>query len=171
MTGIAKIISGGQSGVDRAALDFAIANSTPYGGWCPRGGWAEDYGAPPGLLADYAHLKETPSADAAQRTERNVADGDATLIIVDGDAYAASKGTRLTKDIADKLNKPVIVVDADDEEVPLRLALWLERLGDGVVLNVAGPRESESPGIYGKTLRLLASALSEDGGDPASSLA
>lgn len=162
MVRIAKILSGGQSGVDRAALEFAIAHSIPYGGWCPRGGRAEDYGAPPGLLAVYACLKETPSADAAQRTEWNVADGDATLIVLAGGSVASSKGTQLTEVVARRLNKPVIVVDADDDGAPRRLASWLERLRDGVVLNVAGPRESESPGIYAKTLRLLASVLDED---------
>lgn len=160
MARISKIISGGQSGVDRAALDFAIANSMPYGGWCPKGGWTEDYGEPPGILPVYECLRETPSADTAQRTERNVADGDATLIVVDSDSCAASPGTRLTQAVADGLNKPVVVVDVADEGAPVRLASWLERLSeDAIVLNIAGPRQSESPGIYGKTLNLLASAL------------
>jgi hypothetical protein len=69
-----KIVSGGQSGVDRAALDVAIARGIPYGGWCPKGGWAEDMPAPPGLLAHYPHLRETPSADPAERTAWNVRD-------------------------------------------------------------------------------------------------
>lgn len=157
---VAKIISGGQSGVDRAALDFAIANSMPYEGWCPRGGRAEDYGSPPGLLTDYAQLRETPSADPAQRTAWNVRDGDASLIVAVGGSV--SKGTQLTEAIARRLSKPVIVIDAADKKAPGLLAAWLERLGDAVVLNVAGPRESESPGVYSKTLRLLASVLHED---------
>jgi hypothetical protein len=72
-----KILSGGQTGVDRAALDVAIARAMPYGGWCPRGGWAEDFSDSPGLLATYPHLRETPSRDPAQRTDWNVRDADA----------------------------------------------------------------------------------------------
>ena len=66
-----RLISGGQSGVDRAALDVAIARGMPYGGWCPKGGWAEDFPEPPGLLAEYPHLAETPSTEsgAAYRVE------------------------------------------------------------------------------------------------------
>jgi len=63
-----KLISGGQSGVDRAVLDVAEAYGITYGGWCPKGGWAEDFPQPPGLLARYPNLKETPFADPAQRT-------------------------------------------------------------------------------------------------------
>ena len=73
------IVSGGQTGVDRAALDAAIARGIAYGGWCPQGGWAEDCPEPPGVLARYPLLRETPSADPAQRTEWNVRDSDASL--------------------------------------------------------------------------------------------
>ena len=67
-----KIISGGQTGVDRAALDVAIERGMDWGGWCPKGGWAEDFPEPPGLLAKYPHLKETPhlTSPAAHRVER-----------------------------------------------------------------------------------------------------
>src|ERR1700689_520924 len=66
-----KLLSGGQSGVDRAVLDVAIGRGIAYGGWCPKGGWAEDLPVPPGLLARYPMLKETPLADPAQGTEWN----------------------------------------------------------------------------------------------------
>jgi hypothetical protein len=73
-----KIISGGQSGVDRAALDVAIERGMEWGGWCPKGGWAEDFPNPPGLLPHYPHLRETPEPHPLQRTEWNVRDSDAT---------------------------------------------------------------------------------------------
>ena len=87
-----KIISGGQSGVDRAALDVAIERGMDWGGWCPRGGWAEDFLEPPGLLTKYPHLKETPDSHPLQRTEWNVRDSDATLIITDGAGLSVSIG-------------------------------------------------------------------------------
>ena len=90
-----KLLSGGQSGVDRAVLDVALAHGIAYGGWCPQGGWAEDFPEPPGLLARYPKLKETPLADPAQRTEWNVRDADACLIIVDAGGFDVSRGTAL----------------------------------------------------------------------------
>jgi Circularly permutated YpsA SLOG family len=88
-----KIISGGQSGVDRAALDVAIERGLDWGGWCPKGGWAEDFPEPPGLLAKYPHLKETEQSHPLQRTEWNVRDSNASLIITDGKGLAPSIGT------------------------------------------------------------------------------
>ena len=94
------IVSGGQSGVDRAALDVAVARGIDYAGWCPRGGWAEDLTEPPGLLARYPHLRETPSADPAQRTEWNVRESDATLILIEGAGLGLLRGTRLAREKA-----------------------------------------------------------------------
>ena len=105
------IISGGQSGVDRAALDEAIARGIPYGGWCPKGGWAEDMPEPPGLLARYPHLRETPSADPAERTEWNVRDSDACLILVEASGVAVSGGTALAEKLAARYGKPLLMVD------------------------------------------------------------
>src|SRR6185295_9106746 len=85
-----KIISGGQTGVDRAALDEAIERGMDWGGWCPKGGWAEDYPEPPGLLAKYSHFKETPDPYPLQRTEWNVRDSDAALIITDAAGLSVS---------------------------------------------------------------------------------
>ena len=92
-----KLLSGGQSGVDRAALDVAIERGIPYGGWCPKGGWAEDFPTPPGLLAKYPALQESPSADPAQRTEANVREADACLTIVDAGGLDVSAGTTLAR--------------------------------------------------------------------------
>jgi hypothetical protein len=75
-----NIVSGGQTGVDRAALDVAIERGMDWGGWCPKGGWAEDLTEPPGVLTRYPKLKETPLANPVQRTEWNVRDADATLV-------------------------------------------------------------------------------------------
>jgi len=91
-----KIVSGGQTGVGRAALDIAIELGLEYGGWCPKGGWAEDLPQPPGLVAQYPKLQPTPLAEPEQRTELNVRDSDATLILIRGSDVARSKGTEFT---------------------------------------------------------------------------
>jgi len=153
-----KIISGGQTGVDRAALDAAIAQGLPYGGWCPRGGWAEDLPQPPGLLAKYPLLKETPLAEPAQRTEWNVRDSDAVLIIIDTEV-AASKGTALALKLAERYRRPLIVVDLRDANALQQVRSWLSNLdrehGDTVKLGIDGPRESEAPGIYKRAQTFL----------------
>ena len=110
-----KIVSGGQSGVDRAALDFAIRHSYPYGGWCPRGGLAEDYPDSPGLLKDYPLLRATSSSDYMERTELNVRDSDATLIIAMQIKEARSGGTGATQRFAKQHNKPFFVACLDEE--------------------------------------------------------
>src|SRR6202140_24126 len=92
-----KLLSGGQSGVDRAVLDVAIARGIDYGGWCPKDGWSEDLSAPPGLLAKYPSLKETPLPDPAQRTEWNVRDADACMIVITAGGLSGSKGTALAE--------------------------------------------------------------------------
>src|ERR1700682_4816768 len=101
-----KIISGGQTGVDRAALDVAIERGMDWGGWCPKGGWAEDLPDLPGLLAKYAHLRETPDPHPLQRTEWNVRDSDATLIIVGSAGLSVSKGTRRANEWVRQHGKP-----------------------------------------------------------------
>ena len=107
-----KILSGGQTGVDRAALDAAIEKGLAYGGWCPKGGWAEDLPDPPGLLALYPHLRETPLADPAQRTEWNVRDAGRLMILVDRAGIGVSKGTEPPATLPE-LGKPCIVLDLD----------------------------------------------------------
>jgi Circularly permutated YpsA SLOG family len=153
-----KIISGGQTGVDRAALDTAIAKGIPYGGWCPRGGWAEDLPQPPGLLAMYPHLQETPLRDPAQRTEWNVRDADRLIILTDGAGITVSRGTEAARAFAIKLGKPSIVLNLDTNVVLDSARAFLAEGEGNVSICIAGPRESEAPGIYVKaraSLRLL----------------
>jgi hypothetical protein len=152
------VISGGQTGVDRAALDVALALGLPYGGWCPRGGWAEDLTAPPGLLARYPSLRETPLADPAQRTAWNVHDSDAVLIVADGD-LAVSAGSTLARQQALAAGKPVLLVDLGRTDAAAIAAAWLQaRLRDAsgtLMLGIGGPRESERPGIYVRAREFL----------------
>jgi hypothetical protein len=152
-------ISGGQSGVDRAALDVAIARGIDYAGWCPQGGWAEDFPAPPGLLARYPKLKETPLADPAQRTEWNVRDAGACLIILDAAGIAVSGGTRLAQELAHRYRKPVFIADLAGSAILKHATLWLHvqeaRHGADLKLAVGGPRESEAPGIYARAKHFI----------------
>jgi hypothetical protein len=147
-----KLISGGQTGVDRAVLDVAIENGVDYAGWCPKGGWAEDFPAPPGLLAKYPLLQETPLADPAQRTEWNVRDADACMILVEAGGLEISGGTALAQDFAHQYRKPVLVAELGEAARVEHAVLWLRvqqaRHGDGLKLAIGGPRESEAPGIY-----------------------
>ena len=156
-------ISGGQTGVDRAALDVAIERGLSWGGWCPKGGWAEDFPDPPGLLARYPNLRETPLADPAQRTEWNVRDSDAILIIIDRAGLSVSKGTMAAKEWARRDCKPVLTVDVSQPDAAVQVAGWLrdrrKRFGARMKLCVGGPRESEAPGIYKSARLLLARAV------------
>ncbi|AWB91903.1 putative molybdenum carrier protein [Aeromicrobium chenweiae] len=153
---LARIVSGGQSGADRAGLDAAIAVGLEHGGWCPAGGWAEDRPEPPGLLRDYPGLREAPSARPAVRTGLNVRDSHATLIV--RAEPVASPGTDLTAEVAERLGRPCLVTPGDAR----RVTSWLACLGFGLTLNVAGPRESEQPGIYALTRALLHDVLADD---------
>ncbi len=141
-----KIISGGQTGVDRAALDVALARGISLGGWCPRGRLAED-----GRIPDRYPLTETPNRRYRERTEWNVRDSDATLILATGKLKG---GTRLTKHFAEQCGKPVCRVDFADPPSPAWL--WEQLLTHQIQsLNIAGPRESTEPGIYQKTVDYL----------------
>jgi hypothetical protein len=158
-----KLISGGQTGVDRAALDVAVERAMEWGGWCPKGGWAEDFPAPPGLLARYPHLKETPQPHPLQRTEWNVRDSDVTLIIVDGAGLSASIGTQRAREWAHQHGKPFLVIDASQPDAAQHAATWLKaqkhRFGPHMTLGIGGPRESEAPGMYAKARTLIADVL------------
>ena len=147
-----QLISGGQTGVDRAALEAARMLGVPIGGWCPAGGWAEDLTEPPGVRGLFPELRETPSSDPAQRTEWNVRDSDATLVLTRGGVR--SPGTAATVEIAARLERPHLVVDVG---APVIVEGWLRQLGRGIVLNVAGPRESQAPGIGRDARAMLAS--------------
>ena len=157
------LLSGGQSGVDRAALDAAIENGIDYGGWCPKDGWAEDLPDPPGLLANYPQLKATPLADPAQRTEWNVRDADACMIVVDAGGIDVSAGTTLAQDLAHRYRRPLFVTDLAKPDMLKHAGLWLRvqrtRHGDDLKLAVGGPRESEAPGIYARAVEFIAALL------------
>jgi hypothetical protein len=158
-----KLLSGGQSGVDRAVLDAAVERGIDYGGWCPKDGWAEDHSAPPGLLAKYPRLKETPLADPAQRTEWNVRDADACMIVITTGGLAVSKGTAIAEELAHRFRKQLLVVDLAEPEPAERAALWLRvqqrRVGADLVLAIGGPRESEAPGIYARAVAFIHALL------------
>ena len=162
-----RLISGGQSGVDRAALDVALARGIPYGGWCPKGGWAEDLPEPPGLLAKYSRLVETPSANPAQRTEWNVRDADACLIVADAAGTEAFPGTALAGELAHRYRKPLFVAELGNADALRQAALWLRvqeaRHGAGLKLAIGGPRESEAPGIYRRAHALISELMDSVG--------
>jgi hypothetical protein len=157
------LMSGGQSGVDRAALDAAIENGIDYGGWCPKGGWAEDFPDPPGVRAKYPNLHETPLPDPAQRTEWNVRDADACMIVVDAAGMEVSAGTALAQDLAHRYRKPLFIVDLAKPDMLKHAGLWLRvqraRHGEDLKLAIGGPRESEAPGIYAQAVTFISALL------------
>ena len=154
-----RIISGGQTGADRAALDFAIASDYSHGGWAPRGREAED-----GCIALKYQLTELPEGGYRQRTRRNVEDSDGTLIVNMGELDGGTLATRI---FAEKAGKPYYVAQVDDgatDEMAASVLAWL-RAHHIKTLNVAGLRESKRPGIYQQTTALLQAvekALFED---------
>jgi hypothetical protein len=158
-----KLLCGGQSGVDRAVLDVAIERGLAYGGWCPRGGWAEDFPKPPGVRARYPRLAETPLADPAQRTAWNVRDAQACMILLDAGGLPASRGTILSRDVARRYGKPLAVLDLRAPGALKDAAGFLDRqraaFGCALSLAVGGPRESEVPGIYERAATFLRALL------------
>jgi Circularly permutated YpsA SLOG family len=153
------ILSGGQTGVDRAALDAAVALGVAYGGWCPKGGWAEDLDRAPGLLALYPHLQETPLGEPAQRTEWNVRDCNRLMLLVDRAGLQASPGSEATRGFAVAMGKPYVVVDLDSAEALALARAFIGDAPDMTTLCIAGPRESEAPGIYAKARDFLSQLL------------
>jgi len=151
------IVSGGQTGVDRAALRSGRRAGLRVGGWCPGGGAAEDLPDPPGVLALFPELRPTPSADPEERTRWNVRDSDATLVLVR--AGGTSPGTDLTAALARELGRPHLVADVGDVDT---VGAWIAGLPAGTTLNVAGPRESEAPGIAAEVEHLLGLVLGAD---------
>ncbi len=148
------IVSGGQTGVDRAALDVALDLGIPCSGWCPRGRKAED-----GRIPRRYPLRQTPSARYAQRTRWNVRDSDGTLILAPGELTG---GTALTFKAAQSLGRPVFVVDLSRSRAVVPVRKWI-RNNDIRALNVAGPRESTSPGMYAAAIRFLTRLHSRSG--------
>ena len=147
--------SGGQTGADRGALDAARSLHFPISGWCPLGGLAEDFPDPPGLLFTYPELLETPTRDYYERTEWNVRDSDATLILLPREVID-SPGTNYTIEYARILKRPHLVMN--DIEVGPVIA-WLDGLGNDLELNVAGPRERFLPGMHDLTFDLIVDVL------------
>jgi hypothetical protein len=145
-----KIVSGGQTGVDRAALDVAWELGLPCGGWCPRGRRAED-----GVIPDRYPLRETPWHGYPQRTEWNVRDADGTLVLTAG---TPDRGTALTLRVAGRLGKPCLMVDLDGTPSAEAVRAWARAHQVGV-LNVAGPRESSAPGIHHRAAQFLREVL------------
>ena len=143
---IEKIISGGQTGVDRAALDVALELGISCGGWCPKGRKAED-----GPIDVQYKLQETTSSSYSVRTGKNVRESDGTLILVKGQPKA---GTALTLKFAQKYKKPYLVRDPFVRKGLGTVRMWLE-VNRIRVLNVAGPRESEIPGIHDRAFEFL----------------
>lgn len=148
-----KIISGGQTGADRAALDWAIAHQFPYGGWCPKGRLAED-----GVIDAKYKLKETPSASYAERTECNVRDSDGTVLF--SATEQVSGGARLTANLARRAKKPFLhlTLAKNSTDAAARLKAFISRYKIQV-LNVSGPRASEEPQIGQFVHQVLSQAL------------
>jgi hypothetical protein len=141
-----KVVSGGQTGVDRAALDVALELGLPCGGWCPRGRRAED-----GPLAARYPLTETPWSGYPQSTEWDVRDTDGTLVLTLGEP---DRGTALTVRLAARYHRPCLVVDLGGAPDVEAVRAWARENRVGT-LNVAGPRESSSPGVYARAAEFL----------------
>lgn len=133
-----RIVSGGQTGVDRGALEAAIALGIPHGGWCPRGRLAED-----GTIPDRYDLTEHASPRYKDRTLQNVLDSDATLILY---CDTLRGGTRLTQRYAVEAGKPLLTLQIDDAWSTESVRRWLYQT-QPLTLNIAGPRESNFPGV------------------------
>jgi hypothetical protein len=150
---IEKIISGGQTGADRAALDFAIEHNIPHGGWIPKGRKTED-----GVLLDKYQLQEMPTDSYPRRTEKNVLDSDGTLIVSHG---FLTGGSALTTSFAEKHGKPYIHIDLEITPFPEAASMireWIKHYNIKV-MNVAGPRASKDPLIYAAVVELLEASL------------
>ncbi|WP_143534841.1 putative molybdenum carrier protein [Ruegeria meonggei] len=144
-----KIVSGGQTGVDIAALEFARENGLPYGGWVPKGRTNEA-----GRIPDrFSGLVETPTESVSERTKRNVVFADATLIFIDG---STSPGTLQTVDFAIDAGKPHLIVDlrGGTDTCAQQVRVWLASTPIEV-LNIAGPRASEAPGVGARARAVL----------------
>ena len=153
---IAMVRSGGQTGADRGALDAAREAGVPICGWCPPGGLAEDLPEAPGLLARYPELKEGVSEGYVERTAWNVRDSHATLIVAPAGLEPCS-GTQMTEYFAQNYGRACLVIRGVAELGEARS--WLEGLGYGITLNVAGPRESKTPGTYAITKQVVSLLL------------
>jgi len=141
--------------VDRAALDVAMFLEIPHGGFCPLGRRAEG-----GPIPDIYQLRETPERDYAVRTEKNVIHSDGTLILF---RQIMSRGTELTRRLTLKHKRPCLCINLDDPEFIAieayeSLHAWIAK-ENVAILNIAGPRESSSPGVTKMAESFLISAI------------
>lgn len=163
MVKILRIISGGQTGADRGALDAAIRLGIPHGGACPKGRLAED-----GVIPERYALSETDSDKYPPRTALNVKQSDATLVLSHDGIF--DRGTALTLKLIEQMGKPYVKMSLKeglDQQQLNNLAAWLDklatRLGHPITVNVAGPRESRVPGLQEHVCDFLMAALNESG--------
>lgn len=156
MKPVPKIVSGGQTGADRAALDWALAHGVPCGGWCPKGRKAED-----GPIDTKYPLKETPSSSYLQRTEWNARDSDATVLF--SIEPTLTGGSLKTLDFARKHQKPNLHLCAGDKAAGDKLKAFTEE-HRVKILNVAGPRASKEPGAGEFVVGTLNKAFTDIGG-------
>jgi hypothetical protein len=147
---IEKILSGGQTGVDRAALDAALELGIACGGWCPAGRHADD-----GPIPLHYPLRETADMDHTVRTEHNVRDSDGTLMFYRG---MLQGGTAYAVLMAEKLKRPVLAIDIDAPLAPAEVVAWLARHRVRCV-HIGGQREATSPGIYAAASGLISDIL------------
>ena len=154
-----KIVSGGQTGVDRGGLQAAIDLGLAWGGWAPKG-WRSEDGTIPPLYR--ANMQEHASANYLGRTRRNVADSHATLIVTN--SYPLGGGTLKTRTFCEELMRSHFVASLDEADAAGKVQRWLAQFFEKehpvpFVLNVAGPRESKAPGVQERTRRFLAEVL------------
>lgn len=155
---IEKIISGGQTGADRAALDIAIKLNITHGGWIPKGRKTED-----GVLPNKYQLKEMPTPSYPKRTEKNILESDGTLIVSHG---KLTGGSALTRKLAKKHGRPWVHIDMNKisiQDAVNTIRSWIDR-NNVQVLNVAGPRASKNPEIYDKVIEVLEATLRLEAG-------
>ncbi len=149
---VEKVISGGQTGVDRAALAVAVYLEIVHGGWCPLGRRAED-----GTIPEFYNLQETDSPNYAVRTLQNILESDGTLVLTRG---MISGGTALTINLANRNRRPLLVLNLAEEHDYAALRQWLMQ-HQIRILNVAGPRESSEPNITAEAEQFLINGLSD----------
>jgi Circularly permutated YpsA SLOG family len=154
-----KIVSGGQTGVDRGALDACLEAHFPCGGWCPGDRSAED-----GTIPESYPLTPLPGGGFRQRTRQNVLDSDGTLILFDGSLTAGelTGGSQLTREVAQQYGKPLLLINAarmTTSEATDTIVAWLREQAQLKILNVAGPRASGWPGGYDYTQRVVRKLL------------
>eukprot|EP00755_Sulcionema_specki_P038332 Sspe_Gene.110671::Locus_91741_Transcript_1_1_Confidence_1.000_Length_689::g.110671::m.110671 len=151
---VQKVVSGGQTGVDRAALDAGLELGIPVGGWCPKGRRAED-----GPIDERYPLKETATSNYMERTEQNIIDSDGTLVLY-WEQLMKKGGTALTIRLADKHAKPCLVLDVSESPDAAILQDWVAKHHIST-LNVAGPREGPHSPVYAPSFDWLRMVLAD----------